>query len=424
MTTTPAERPATNWAGSYRYTAPQWVAPTTVEELQQVVASADRVKVLGSRHSFTDITDTTGTLVSLAQLPRRIELDPAAGQVTVDGGIRYGDLVEPLHAKGFALANLASLPHISVAGAVATGTHGSGDGIPALGAAVAALELVAPDGSLVRLTRGDDGFDGAVVSLGALGPVASLTLDVEPAFTVRQDVWTGLTWDLLDEHFDAITASGYSVSMFTHWADGVEQVWVKGRVDSEGGSGDGGEPPFPGAVAATAPMHMLRGAETDAVTQQLGVPGPGFERLPHFRLGFTPSRGAELQSEYLLPRSAARDAFAAMRPLGQRLAGVLQVCEIRTTAPDALWLSGSEGRDTVALHFTWSLDLDAVYAVLPAIEEALLPLQGRPHWGKCFVAEADALAPLYPRWTDFADLRDRLDPDRKFGNAFLDRVLA
>jgi xylitol oxidase len=420
MTSTASDRPATNWAGNHAYTAPDWAAPTSLEQLQEVVASADHVKALGSRHSFTDITDTAGTLVGLGALPRRVEVDEDAATVTVDGGIRYGDLVEPLHAKGFELANLASLPHISVAGAVATGTHGSGNGVPGLGAAVAALELVTPDGSLLRLARGDDGFDGAVVSLGALGPVVSLTLDVEPAFTVRQDVWTGLTWDLLDEHFDSISASGYSVSLFTRWQDGIDQVWVKARVDDDG---PGGEPPFPGAVAATETTHTLPGAPTEAVTPQLGVPGPAHQRLPHFKLGFTPSFGVEVQSEYLLPRSAARESFAAMRSLAPRLAGVLQVCEIRTTAPDPLWLSGSEGRDTVGLHLTWSLDLDGVYAVLPAIEEALLPLGGRPHWGKCFVAEADALAPLYPYWNDFASLRDRIDPDRKFGNAFLERVL-
>ena len=414
--TTPDDRPRTNWAGSHTYRAPGWAAPRSVEEVQEVVAGAGRVRVLGSRHSFTDLTDTDGTLLSLHRLPRRIEVDHQARTVTVDGGIRYGDLVGPLHDAGWALASLASLPHISVAGAVATGTHGSGDRVGSLAAAVSALDLVGPDGELHTLRRGDPDFPGAVVGLGALGVVTAVTLDVVPTYDLRQDVVTGLSWETLDTAYDSITAAGDSVSIFTRWGDGVDQVWVKSRRLDQ-------PPRLPGGTPATETLHMLRDAPAEAVTAQLGVPGPWHERLPHFRLEFTPSRGAELQSEYLLPRTAAREAFAAVRPLGPRLDPVLQVCEIRSIAADDLWLSGSEGRDTVALHFTWVLDTEGVYAVLPALEEALLPLGGRPHWGKCFVAQAAELAPLYPRWGDFRALRDRRDPDRVFGNAFLDRVL-
>jgi xylitol oxidase len=276
---------------------------------------------------------------------------------------------------------------------------------------------VGPDGELRTVGRGDADFLGSVVSLGALGVVTSLTLDVEPTYDVRQDVYTGLTWDALAADLETITSSAYSVSLFTHWAEsGIEQLWLKSRAD---------EAPTElfGALAATTTMHMLAGGSLDAVTQQGGVPGPWLDRLPHFRMEFTPSLGEELQSEYLVPREHARAAIDRLRGLRDHLAPVLQVCELRTVAADDHWLSGSYGHDVMGVHFTWLRDAEQVYAVLPAIEDALLPLGGRPHWGKCFVAEAGALVALYPRMADFRALRDRVDPDRTFGNAFLDRVI-
>ncbi|MEV0608283.1 FAD-binding protein [Polymorphospora rubra] len=408
----------TNWAGNHTYRAAGVCEPASVDELREVVARENRVRALGSRHSFTDIGDTAGLLVSLAGLPADVEIDPDRRQVTVGGGARYGEVAEALHAKGWALANLASLPHISVAGAVATGTHGSGDRNGSLATAVAAVEIVGPDGAVRRLTRADPDFDGSVVALGALGIVARLTLDIEPAYDVRQTVYTGLSWDAVLADLDAVTAGAYSVSLFTDWVgDRVDQVWLKSRA---------GEPPadFFGATRADATRHMLAGADVAAVTGQHGVPGPWHERLPHFRMAFTPSRGEELQSEYLVPRRHAATAITELRRLGPRLAPVLQVGEIRTVAADRLWLSGAYGTDVVALHFTWVRDTPAVYGVLPAIEAALLPLGARPHWGKCFVASGAQLRAVYPRLDDFTRLRDRVDPTGKFGNALLDRVLA
>ncbi|MBB2986876.1 FAD-binding protein [Terracoccus luteus] len=407
----------TNWAGNHRYRARRIEHPRTVEQVQHLVAAEPRVRALGSRHSFTDITDTDGVLVSLADLPTTVEVDAGSRTARVTGLAAYGDVARALQAQGWALPNLASLPHISVAGAVATGTHGSGDRNGSLATAVAALEVVRPDGSLVRIARGEPDFDGSVVSLGALGVVVALTLDVEPTYTVNQRVFTGLGWDTVVEHYDAITASAYSVSLFTHWGDGgVEQVWLKSR-------GDDGPADFHDALPAGATMHMLDGGDTRAVSAQLGEPGPWLDRLTHFRMEFTPSRGEELQSEYLVPRDRAVEAIEVMRGLGERIAPLLQVCELRTVAADDLWLSSSYGTDVTAFHFTWNRDVDGVYAVLPAIEEGLLPLGARPHWGKCFAADAGALAPLYPRFGDFLALRDRVDPDRVFGNTFLDRVL-
>ncbi|GAA2734349.1 alditol oxidase [Pedococcus aerophilus] len=411
-----------NWAGNHTYAAARLVAPRSVPDLQALVAGADRVRALGSRHSFTGLADTEGVLVSTAALedpstPGAVEVDAGARTATVPGGASYGLVAAELERQGWALASLASLPHISVAGAVATGTHGSGDRTGSLSAAVAGLELVAADGSLVQVRRGDEGFEGCVVALGALGVVTRVTLDVEPTYAVRQDVFTGLPWSVLESDLDAITGAADSVSLFTRFDDtGVRQVWCKSR-------GADSTPDFFGAPRATRVMHMLDGAPTESVTDQTGEPGPWLERLPHFRLEFTPSRGAELQSEYLVPRHHALAALAELRRLQPVFASVMQNAEIRTVASDPLWLSGSHDVDVVGFHFTWELDEAGVHAVLPDIEAALLPLGARPHWGKCFAASADELAPLYPRWDDFQRLRDAHDPGRKFGGPFLDRVL-
>lgn len=411
-----------NWAGNHTYGAQDVASPRSVTGLQELVAGAERVRALGSRHSFTGLADTDGVLVSVAGLadpsaPGAVEVDAAARTATVPGGASYGLVAAELERQGWALASLASLPHISVAGAVATGTHGSGDRTGSLSAAVAGLEMVGADGELLRLVRGDEGFDGSVVALGALGVVTRVTLDVEPTYPVRQDVFTGLPWSVLEADLDAITGAADSTSLFTRFDDtGIRQVWCKSR---------GSESPtdFFGAPRSTQVMHMLDGAPTESVTDQTGTPGPWLERLPHFRLEFTPSRGAELQSEYLVPRRHALEALGELRRLQPVFASVMQNAEIRTVASDPLWLSGSHDEDVVGFHFTWELDGPGVYAVLPAIEAAVLPLGGRPHWGKCFVAGPEELAPLYSRWDDFKALREQRDPQRKFGGAFLDRVL-
>ena len=407
----------TNWAGNHTYDAERVHQPTTVEELQQIVAAADRVRALGTRHAFTDLADTSGTLVSMLDLPADVEVDEATSSVRVAGGVRYGQLADELARQGWALATMASLPHISVAGAVATGTHGSGDRTGSLAAAVSGLEIVGPDGELRRVVRGDADFAGSVVALGALGVVTHVTLDVEPTYDVRQDLWTDLPWDVAADHFDELTSSAYSVSLFTDWVSGrVGQVWLKSRDTTP--SAD-----LWGAPAATGTLHMLAGADIAAVTEQGGASGPWHQRLPHFRMEFTPSRGEELQSEYLVPRTQVREAIERLRGLGPTFAHLLQVSEVRTVAADDLWLSCAGGQDVVGLHFTWVRDVPGVYAVLPKIEAALLPLGARPHWGKCFVATTEELRPLYPRFNDFRDLVLRVDPDRTFGNAFLERHL-
>jgi xylitol oxidase len=410
-----------NWAGTHTYRARELHRPSTLEQVQEIVAGAARVRVLGSRHSFTDIADSE-ELVALDALPADVRVDHAAGTVSVGAGVKHGELAEALNAEGVALHNLASLPHISVAGAIATATHGSGDANGNLAAAVAGLEIVTSSGEIVTTGRGDADFDGLVVGLGAVGAVTRVTLDVEPAYDVRQRVFEGLSWRALFEHFDEITALGYSVSVFTRWGETVDQVWVKSLV-TDAPEEVRGE--LFGAVAATVDRHPILGLDPVNATPQLGVPGPWSDRLPHFRMGFTPSHGEEIQSEYHVARRHAVGAIEAVRRLAGTIRPLLQVCEIRTIAADRLWLSPQYGQDTVAIHFTWAREPAAVRRALVDVEAALAPFEARPHWGKLFLADAATMAARYERLPDFVRLIERLDPRGAFRNDWLNaHVLA
>ncbi|MEO3872981.1 FAD-binding protein [Nonomuraea sp. B12E4] len=396
----------TNWAGNTTFRARDVHHPTSLAELQRLVAARDRVRALGSGHSFNDVADAfgdpAGDLVVLDRMPDAVEIDRVRAQVRVPARMTYARLAPLLHEAGFALANMASLPHISVAGSVATGTHGSGVAQPGLSAAVSALDLVTADGSLLSLARGDADFPGAVVALGALGVVTTLTLDLVPAFELRQYVREGLSTDALAD-FEAIMSDGYSVSLFTDWRD--TRVWLK-RTDELT------SPDWYGTTPAPAPRHPLPAMPADSCTVQLGVPGPWHERLPHFRPDFQPSSaGNELQSELLLPREHAVKALRELYAVGERIRPVLHISEVRTVAADDLWLSPFHGRDSVAVHFTWIKDPAAVRPVLELVEETLAPFDPRPHWGK-----------LFTRWPScpdrFRSLVGRLDPAGKFANDF------
>lgn len=426
----------TNWSGTVTFGATRIHTPTSVDELRALVASAPRIRALGTAHSFSHVADTDAELVSLAGLPSTIEVDAAARTVTVAAGVRYGAVAQAVHEHGLALRNMGSLPHISVGGACATGTHGSGAGNTNLAASVRAIELVTADGTLVRMSRDTDPerFTGAVVALGALGLVVHLTLDLVPTFDMRQVVYQDLPADQLAQtELTEVLGSAYSVSLFTRWLGaGVDQVWVKQRVERWPGPGHTDLPSdahgaYPhlwrGAHLADGAVHPLPSMPAENCTQQGGVVGPPHERLPHFRLEFTPSSGDEIQTEYLIPAEHGGAAMAALAPLGHRIAPVLHVSEIRTVAADDLWLSPSYQRDSVALHFTWHKDPDGVAAVLPAIEDALAPFAPRPHWGKVFTTAPEVVRGGYPRADDFRRLAADLDPGGKFRNAFLDRFL-
>jgi alditol oxidase len=407
--------PGRNWAGNYTYRAQKLHRPSRLEQVQEIIASAPSVRVLGSRHSFNGIADSS-ELVALEAMPKDVSVDHARNTVSFNAALKYGELVETLNAEDVALHNLASLPHISVAGAVATATHGSGQKNGNLATAVAGLELVTSDGEVIEVSRGEPDFDGLVVGLGALGAVTRITLDVEPAYEVRQRVFEGLSWEALFEHFDEVISCGYSVSVFTRWGETIDQVWVKSRVRDEP---EQVEKDLFGAAAAAADRHPILGLDASSCTPQLGRAGPWAERLPHFRMGFTPSSGEELQSEFLFPRRCAVDAIEAVRALADRIRPILQVSEIRAVAADRLWMSMNYGEDTVGIHFTWKPEREAVENMLVRLEAALAPFEARPHWGKLFDAKAAAIAPLYERLPDFVRLVERLDPRGAFRNSWL-----
>ncbi|MCW7945175.1 hypothetical protein AAW14_24995 [Streptomyces hygroscopicus] len=405
-------RPLTNWAGNIRYCAHAFEQPTSITELQGLVATSGHARVLGSGHSFNRIADTAGTLVSLDRMPRELEIDSPRMRVRVSANWLLGDLCERLHRRGLALHNLPSLPHISVAGACATATHGSGTSHASLAGAVQALALVTADGTRMELAAGDEDFDGAVVSLGALGVMTYLDLAVRPAYDIEQYVYEELPWTDLIASAGEILSSAYSVSIFTNWTD-CAQIWVKRRTDDE----------LPdlawlNAVKADGPRHPVAGMCAANCTDQLGRPGPWHERLPHFRAGTEPATGNELQTEYFVPADLTTKALHQLKELRPLLAPVLQTSEIRTVAADTAWLSPTHGRNSTAIHFTWRPEEEAVRAVLPHVEDVLAPLAARPHWAKIFMASPRKIRTLYDHWWDFSRLRHTYDPRGKFHNPF------
>jgi xylitol oxidase len=416
--TTTAAR--TNWSGNVTYAASRLAEPTTVAELQQLVASTPRLTALGSRHSFNTIADTDAVQVTLTGLPPELEIDTDRRVARVAAGMTHAQVAAGLEARGWALANLASLPHISVAGAVATGTHGSGVGNASLAQSVVGFEIVRASGD-VEVVDASGALDAHRVALGALGVVVAVHLAVEPSYRIAQTVHTGLGWDVVDERFESIMSAGYSVSMFTGFTDdGIRQVWTKRR---EGRDDAVVDLAALGAVAGAEPIHPVPGSETAGVTEQGGVLGPWNERLPHFRSSFTPSAGEEIQAEYLLPAEHAVPAIQAMRTIGDQIADVLFVSELRRIAADDAWLAPSSGRDSVAFHFTFRRETEAVERALPLIEGVLAPFDPRPHWGKVSAASPERLHEAYPQLGEFAALARDLDPSGRFRNGFLDRVL-
>ncbi|MDN4480759.1 FAD-binding protein [Demequina muriae] len=408
------------WAGTHTFTAPELVEARSIPEVQEAVVGADGpVRALGTRHSFNDLADSTGRLVTVTGIPADATVDEEARTVTVGAGTRYGELAVWLESHGWALHNMGSLPHISVGGAVATGTHGSGLTNGCLSDAVAALTYVNAAGELVEARRGDEGFEGLVVGLGAYGIVVRVTLDIQPTYLVRQDVYRGLSWEAALGDLSAIMGAGYSVSLFTLWDEPtIQQAWRKTRI----GLGEDPQDGWQGARFETAAEAGLVDVPPANLTVKGGVPGPWLERLPHFRLDSTPSNGDEIQTEYFVALADGAEALAAVKALGHEIAPHLLVSELRTVAADGLWLSGAYGRDTLAIHFTWRNAPEAVAALTPRIEAALAPFGARPHWGKVHTMTADAVAAVTPRLADARAQFETLDPAGRFANAHLRRL--
>jgi xylitol oxidase len=409
----------TNWAGNYQYSTDRLLLPKSVEEVQQAVKSGKKMRALGARHSFNGIADSKDTQISLKLLDQ-MTLDEKARTVTVGAGVTYGRLAPYIDSEGFAVHNLASLPHVSVAGACATATHGSGSRNGNLSTAVSAMEIVTADGEVVTLSRQKDGerFAGMVVALGGLGIVTKVTLDVEPTFQVRQVVYENLSLAQLEHHLDDIFASAYSVSLFTDWQNHrATEVWVKHRV--EPGKKFEFEPEFYGAKLATQRLHPVAGHSADSCTEQMGIPGPWYERLPHFRMNFTPSSGAELQAEYFVPRHRGYEAILAVEQLHERIGPHLFITELRTIDADNLWMSPCYQQPSMTIHFTWKPEWPAVRELLPAIEEQLGPFGVRPHWAKLFTVPPAQVQAQYVKLGEYRALLNKYDPNGKFRNEFL-----
>ncbi|MFC0514186.1 FAD-binding protein [Mucilaginibacter angelicae] len=412
-----------NWSGNLTYSTGNVFYPKSVEEVQQLIKKHDKIKALGTRHCFNTIADSKDNLLSTRDLNKVVTIDKQNHTVTVEGGIKYGELAPYLHKEGFALHNLASLPHISVAGSITTATHGSGVKNGNLSSAVVGLEIVKADGSIVHLSKAKDAakLNAAVVGLGALGVITKVTLQIQPTYMMKQHVFTGLPMSELKQHFEKIVSAGYSVSLFTDWqSDHINEVWIKSRIGTDK---DENLKEFYGAKAASKNLHPIIALSAENCTEQMGVPGPWYERLPHFKMGFTPSSGKELQSEFFVPFNHAVEAIEAVAKSGKQIGPHLFITEIRTIAADDLWMSPAHNQKSVAIHFTWKQETEAVLKLLPQIERELAPFKARPHWGKIFTIPAKTLAARYEKMDAFKALIAEYDPHGKFRNQFLTNEL-
>ena len=411
-----------NWAGNYTYTSEETKFVDSVDELKKIIVKLKKVKALGTQHCFNDIADTSGTQLSTQKLDSVIELNIEKQTVLVFSGIKYGDLGVYLNEKGWALHNLASLPHISVGGACATATHGSGVSNGNLASAIIGFEILKPDGEIkwVDPDNNPDLFYGGVVSLGALGIMTKIKLKIQPTFNVEQRVFENLSMEALKENFNAIMSSGYSVSLFTHWLDrNINQIWIK----SKSGTYLNSKKSFYGSTPAIKDLHPIKANSPINCTPQMGVSGPWHERLPHFKMEFTPSNGDELQSEYFVSTTDAYQAIMAIEAIHSKISPILFVTEIRSIASDNFWMSMAYKRESISIHFTWKPVPEAVLSLLPEIENALAPFDVRPHWGKIHSVKAKQLKERYPKYTDFCNLREEIDPKGVLLNKYLKRTI-
>jgi xylitol oxidase len=406
-----------NWSGTVTFQDSKTLAPKSVDELAKIVASEPKIRARGSAHCFNAMADTNLVAVTFANMPQDIVIDKDRAIVSVPAGMKYGELAVALNDRGWAIHNMASLPHISVAGAIATATHGSGVGNGNLATAVRGLEIILPDGNIKRVTLEDPDFAGYVVGLGLVGIVSSVDLAIEPTFNIEQTVYRGMSRETYAANLDEIMSLAYSVSYFTTWAAaGGGEVWAKFRSGSKAPAG------LFEAYPATSNRHPLPGLNPEPCTEQMAVSGPWHLRLPHFKMEFTPSAGDEIQSEFFVDRKDAPAAIAALEKIAPQINEILWVTEIRAIAADNLWMSAHYQRDSIGIHFTWK-KVDAVYEMVKVVEAVLAPFNYRPHLGKVFSASSDYLKSVMPKMSDFTKLVKQLDPSNKFGNAFTDNLL-
>ena len=405
-----------NWATNIDFHDAKTLHPQSIEELASIVSSSPNVRVRGTAHCFNTIADTNHTAVVLDAMPKQLTINVVSKTATVSAGLIYSEISELLEAQGWAIHNLASLPHITIGGATATGTHGSGIKNGALHTSIRSVELMRPDGTLHKLTRGvDEEFYAVIVGLGLTGIAVSFELDIEPTFQIMQTIYGELPLKVFGENIIEILSGAYSVSFFSTWDDDqVCEIWYKSKTT----------PPatYFGASARTEKAHPIFGEDATAATEQFGQPGPWHLRLPHFKIGQTPSAGKELQSEFFVDSKNAAAAFAAFHAISKDFRHKVLVTEIRSVAADDYWMSPAYGRESVAFHCTWMLD-DEVPHLVSLIEAVLQPFSFRPHVGKVFNVGSYHLRKVLPKFDEFREYVMKTDPGGKFQNDFTRALL-
>ncbi|QNN52988.1 D-arabinono-1,4-lactone oxidase [Nocardioides mesophilus] len=424
-----------SWSGLSQARPARVLRPADAGEVADAVVAARRnglrVKMVGSGHSFTDIAVTDGLLLRPDRLTGIRAVDRAAMTVTVEAGTTLRDLNARLEALGLALHNLGDIDAQTVAGAISTGTHGAGGRWASLSAQVVAVELVLADGTLLVASEHEDPdlFEAARLGLGAVGVLTAVTFAVEPAFLLQATEWP-IAWSEIVDVLDDLAAEHHHVDL--HWFPHTERALAKVNDRTLDGAA-----PLSRARAWFEDDLMANGAfgAINRVGNSSPRLVPALNRLAarglstreyvdvSHRVLVSERRVRFKEMEYAVPREAALAALAEARRVMERGGWPVSFpVEIRPTPADDLWLSTSSGHASVYLAFHVNAATDHT-GYFGAVERVLLDHGGRPHWGKVHTCSAEALATAYPSWGRFQAVRDRVDPERVFGNPYLEKVL-
>ncbi|WP_157095406.1 D-arabinono-1,4-lactone oxidase [Hoyosella altamirensis] len=424
-----------NWARTVTAYPARVLRPRSVEELREIVRSAaaagTTVRAWGSGHSFTATAATADWALDLSDFRGFTDIDLPRRQVTVKAGTCLQELNNSLHVLGLALANLGDIDTQTIAGAISTGTHGTGARLGGLATQVVGLELVQTSGEILRCSAevNRETFDAARVSLGALGVISTVTLQCVPRFVLAADERPELLEAVLESiDLEVETNDHFEFFMFPYGRRAL--VKRNNRTDAaprplsrvaEFISYDLVENRAFGAVCRLGRVLPATVQPTGRVID--AVLSPRAYRDWSYRVFATPRRVRMVESEYAIPRAALAGVLAELRALYSRLPEpVMFPVEVRFSAADDIWLSPAYGRDTayVAVHQFEGMSYEKYFHEFEAIARGA---EGRPHWGKMHSLDREALADLYPRFRDFTRVRDAVDPDRTFRNVYTDQVL-